>query len=1039
MKATKKIWSGVLTVAMALSLVTPTGTVKAEAPAQVSFDNVGKGADMISMTNVRTFHADLALPEGTSKKKAQNLAKDANWTLYRSKGVMDAEKYPHQFKGGKLAKWKVFDSKKAFFSKMETKAVKTKSGYKLRLTLKNRYLFGVNGIDLRPRKYRSAMLDYVGTYTLTCKDKNGNVLGKGKVSVRPYDSYRLNSEYGPEMAMAVQYAEGRDDMYAEVRSMGKTTNGLDMPYILIADKKDSITNWEALARKMEDDPEKVINDIKTGAQDYRIPVLYSNVHADENQGADAPMNFIWDMVKSDQTDGKITYQYITGFTKAGEKQLKKEMKEGKVHWSKLITELKNGPTGIGFIQDGNKASGKVDLKKYYKMETVTLDVKEALKHIFFIVVPEENGDARTINVRHNGNGFDLNRDNMYQTQVETQNMTRMIAHFNPSLFIELHGYVDGFQIEPCTPTHEPNIDYDLFIQQGIAAGEAFGNGAICNNKKFNSFRMPVRDYLTEDGKGKPYWDYVWDDMSSSYTPQYALLHGCISFTIEVPQGNEDANTALESGLISEANYCAEHAQELLLNQLEVYRRGVKGEDADSVRPYYVDRHDTPGAEADDFRPRYEENNNFFPEYYVIPVDSKQQDLKSAFEMQEHLMRNGVKVSTLTTEAEVNGKKYPAGSVVVDMHQAKRNVANNALYDCVLITGWEDLYSEPITAFSQLRGFDMDVITKPGAFAGKLKTLDKPLTAATSFEGEKDAYVILSNCSIDAVKAVNTLLNQGASVGYIEDGENKGDFVMSYANFAKVKDSMVLQAKGVKELPQAKLLKKATLYIAGKGPESETTKDGKPFGLKNYFDWDNPPYNWDFFAYGKQMGFEITSDLGKADMIVGSQPIAKDEITAVKVGMPWLVCGMDYMEGNSLDSVKQVLPNFDYKMGYWSMEDALSHVSYETPSMITDKYVMENDTIMYGYGGHYISKYPKDAKVLIKVTKEDPLEGFMKAESLRKYKGSVQAISYKKGKLDVTVFANTLTNKAHQQDDYRYASNTIYSHMLGEACTADNMK
>ncbi|MBE5905590.1 MAG: hypothetical protein E7277_02195, partial [Lachnospiraceae bacterium] len=177
MKATKKIWSGVLTVAMALSLVTPTGTVKAEAPAQVSFDNVGKGADMISMTNVRTFHADLALPEGTSKKKAQNLAKDANWTLYRSKGVMDAEKYPHQFKGGKLAKWKVFDSKKAFFSKMETKAVKTKSGYKLRLTLKNRYLFGVNGIDLRPRKYRSAMLDYVGTYTLTCKDKNGNVLG----------------------------------------------------------------------------------------------------------------------------------------------------------------------------------------------------------------------------------------------------------------------------------------------------------------------------------------------------------------------------------------------------------------------------------------------------------------------------------------------------------------------------------------------------------------------------------------------------------------------------------------------------------------------------------------------------------------------------------------------------------------------------------------------------------------------------------------------------------------------------------------------
>ena len=108
-------------------------------------------------------------------------------------------------------------------------------------------------------------------------------------------------------------------------------------------------------------------------------------------------------------------------------------------------------------------------------------------------------------------------------------------------------------------------------------------------------------------------------------------------------------------------------------------------------------------------------------------------------------------------------------------------------------------------------------------------------------------------------------------------------------------------------------------------------------------------------------------------------------------------------------------------------------------MVTDKYVQENDTIMYGYGGHYISKVPKGAKVLIKVTKEDPMEGFMKASSLKKYKGSVQAIEYKKGKLDVTVFANTLTNKCHQQDDYRYASNTIFKHMLGATCTTENLK
>ena len=30
-----------------------------------------------------------------------------------------------------------------------------------------------------------------------------------------------------------------------------------------------------------------------------------------------------------------------------------------------------------------------------------------------------------------------------------------------------------------------------------------------------------------------------------------------------------------------------------------------------------------------------------------------------------------------------------------------------------------------------------------------------------------------------------------------------------------------------------------------------------------------------------------------------------------------------------------------------------------------------------------------------------------------------------------IFANTLTNKAHQQDDYRFLSAALYSKLLGE--------
>ena len=236
---------------------------------------------------------------------------------------------------------------------------------------------------------------------------------------------------------------------------------------------------------------------------------------------------------------------------------------------------------------------------------------------------------------------------MFQTQIETQNMTKMIAEWNPATFIELHGFVSGFQIEPCSPPHEPNVEYDLFAENALKGGEAFGVAAVANNDSLNSYVMPMRDYLTEDEDGNPYWAYPWDDMSTNYTPQYSLLHGTVAYTIEVPKSNQDATTALEYGLIGHAAYVAANKDAFFLNQLEGYRRGIANEDVEEIRDWYVDMHDNIGAEADVYRPVYEENNNFFPECYVIPVDAdSQRNLSAAYEMQEFLLRNGVTVHKL---------------------------------------------------------------------------------------------------------------------------------------------------------------------------------------------------------------------------------------------------------------------------------------------------------------------------------------------------------------------------------------------------------
>lgn len=86
--------------------------------------------------------------------------------------------------------------------------------------------------------------------------------------------------------------------------------------------------------------------------------------------------------------------------------------------------------------------------------------------------------------------------------------------------------------------------------------------------------------------------------------------------------------------------------------------------------------------------------------------------------------------------------------------------------------------------------------------------------------------------------------------------------------------------------------------------------------------------------------------------------------------------------------------------------------------------------MYGFGGGYITDVPDGAKVLVKTTDAEPVEGFMTREYLERYKNQVQAIDYEKDGKSIALFANTLTNKAHQQDDYRYLSAAIYSKRLG---------
>ncbi|MEU7906900.1 M14 family zinc carboxypeptidase [Actinoplanes sp. NPDC049118] len=288
------------------------------------------------------------------------------------------------------------------------------------------------------------------------------------------------------------------------------------------------------------------------------------------------------------------------------------------------------------------------------------------------VTVTNNPDGRIAGTRANGAGFDINRDHATSSQPESRAVRDVVIATQPFVMLDEHGYTGTTLIEPATPPHGQNYEYDLYIRHALPNAEGM-EAAIQRLGHPETARadIPFRDYEPGD----------WDDWPPVFTPMYAIYQGAVGHTVEIPlQVNHEAyetlpveelrrrssvNTDVAAATIEAAlTYADANRAALLAGQIEQFRRGWAGAPSPRIPDGFV-----AGFGPED---RY---STVFPRAYVIPAGGAQRSPAAAARLVDHLVAHDVRVSRARRGFALGGRAYRAGSYIVDMHQPKRGLAN----------------------------------------------------------------------------------------------------------------------------------------------------------------------------------------------------------------------------------------------------------------------------------------------------------------------------------------------------------------------------
>jgi hypothetical protein len=395
------------------------------------------------------------------------------------------------------------------------------------------------------------------------------------------------------------------------------------------------------------------------------------------------------------------------------------------------------------------------------IETLAYDdseeVQNILKNVILLVNVVQNPDGRVMGTRTNANGFDINRDFITQSQPETRATVKVFTEWNPMVVLDLHGFVNPMLIEPCTPPHNPNYEYDLYIKWALSEAEAM-EAELLAQTGFSA-QIPYRD----DPLG-------WDDWPPTYTPMYGMYHGAYGHTMETSYRDERGVDAHYWAVWGALKFVAQNRQQMIHDQVEIFRRGFLDLLQQPIPPELLPAY-----------PQYQDLMiQDFPAAYVIPAgEPLQMSSHQPARLVNFLLFNDVQVEQANRSFNLSGVDYPKGTYIVWLDQPKRGLANTILSDGLDLSDIPGLYfySPPsVWSNSRLWGADLAVMQeKLDIETHKVNKADVPKGSLEG--GQAGAYAYLPT-SIAAFQATNDMLNRGvalyrASQSFEDDGRDFG--------------------------------------------------------------------------------------------------------------------------------------------------------------------------------------------------------------------------------------------------------------------------